>query len=210
MVEVTSFRGCSAWRNQETKAKSSLLDYHTDKKENKIFLIYCIRKFRMEQLQSHIWLTASSYMGKYLRISSYIRKPFLIYDFATAPLEFEYKWGKFYFIFYQCSGISYEIEWGKEGSAWGATTLSHRQTHCNENPIYVFLFWEWRSLSPNFYIHVSVINSYIPRIGPSRKGRSIVGIYKSLTETWMWKVAAQFLFWEYLFPIFGIGSCSAQ
>ncbi len=26
------------------------------------------------------------YMGKYLRISSYIRKPFLIYDFATAPL----------------------------------------------------------------------------------------------------------------------------
>ncbi len=25
-------------------------------------------------------------MGKYLGISSYIRKPFLIYDFATAPL----------------------------------------------------------------------------------------------------------------------------
>ncbi len=43
-----------------------------------------IRKFRMEQLQSHIWPTASSYMGKYLRISSYIRKFFLIYDFATA------------------------------------------------------------------------------------------------------------------------------
>jgi hypothetical protein len=45
-----------------------------------------IGKFRMEQLQSHIWPTASLYMGKYLRISSYIRKPFLIYDFATAPL----------------------------------------------------------------------------------------------------------------------------
>jgi hypothetical protein len=30
----------------------------------------------------------SSYMGKYLRISSYIRRPFLIYmyDIATAPL----------------------------------------------------------------------------------------------------------------------------
>ncbi len=40
----------------------------------------------MEQLQSHIWLTASSYMGKSLRISSFIRKPFLISDFATAPL----------------------------------------------------------------------------------------------------------------------------
>ncbi len=40
----------------------------------------------MEQLQSHIWLTASSYMGNYFCISSYFRKPFLIYDFATAPL----------------------------------------------------------------------------------------------------------------------------
>ncbi len=45
-----------------------------------------IRKFRMEQLQSYIWLTASSYIEKSLRISSYIRKPFLIYAFATAPL----------------------------------------------------------------------------------------------------------------------------
>jgi len=44
-----------------------------------------IRKLRMEQLQSHIRLTASSYMVKYLRISSYIRKPFLIHNFATAP-----------------------------------------------------------------------------------------------------------------------------
>ncbi len=55
----------------------------TDRKKIK-FSLY-IRKLRMEQLQSHIWLTASSYMGKYLRISSYIRKPFRIYDFATAP-----------------------------------------------------------------------------------------------------------------------------
>jgi hypothetical protein len=44
-----------------------------------------IRKFRMEQLQSHICLTASSYMANYLCISLYNRKPFLIYDFATAP-----------------------------------------------------------------------------------------------------------------------------
>jgi hypothetical protein len=54
------------------------------KKKNK-FSSY-IGKFWVEQLQSHIWLTASSYMTKYLRISSYIRKPFLIYDFATASL----------------------------------------------------------------------------------------------------------------------------
>ncbi len=28
--------------------------------------------------------------------------------------------------------------------------------HCKENPIYVFLFWELRGLSPSFHIHVSV------------------------------------------------------
>ncbi len=48
---------------------------YTDKKENKIGAkSYCI------------WLTASSYMVKYLCISSYIRKPFLIYDFAPDPI----------------------------------------------------------------------------------------------------------------------------
>ncbi len=54
--------------------------------KKKIKLSSYIGKFRVEQLQSHIWLTASSYMGKYFGISSYIRKPFLIYEFATAPL----------------------------------------------------------------------------------------------------------------------------
>ncbi len=40
--------------------------------------------------------------------------------------------------------------------------------HCNKNPIYVFLFWELRGLSPNFHIHVSVSHLYIPRIGPHK------------------------------------------
>jgi hypothetical protein len=39
---------------------------------------------------------------------------------------------------------------------------SYCMLHCNENPIYVFLFWD----SPNFHIRVSVSNLYIPRIGP--------------------------------------------
>jgi hypothetical protein len=46
--------------------------------------------------------------------------------------------------------------------------------------------------APNFHIHVSVSDLYIPRIGPhissSRKGRPIVGIYNSLTDTCMWKL----------------------
>jgi hypothetical protein len=71
---------------------------YTDKKENKIFLIY-------KEIQNgavamvHIWLTASSFMGKYLRISSYIRKPFLIYDFATAPLWISLSMRKILFYF---------------------------------------------------------------------------------------------------------------
>ncbi len=33
--------------------------------------------------------------------------------------------------------------------------------HCKENPIYVFLFWELRGLSPNFHIHVCLWAIYI-------------------------------------------------
>ncbi len=62
--------------------------------------------------------------------------------------------------------------------------------HCNENPIYVFLFWEMRtrSLNPNFHIHVSLPDLYIPRIGPhtvfncSKIDKPILEIYKSLTD----------------------------
>ncbi len=38
--------------------------------------------------------------------------------------------------------------------------------HCNEIPIYVFLSWELRGLSPNIHIHVPVSKLYIPRTGP--------------------------------------------
>ncbi len=63
-----------------------------------------MRKFRMERLLNHIWLTASSYtvcMVKYLRISSYIGKPFLIYDFVTASLWISVYVNEESFLFYQ-------------------------------------------------------------------------------------------------------------
>ncbi len=59
---------------------------YTDQKENKIFLIY-------KEIQNGA--VAKSYMTngllihgeiQYLHIYSYFRKPFLKYDFATAPL----------------------------------------------------------------------------------------------------------------------------
>jgi hypothetical protein len=42
---------------------------------------------------------ASSYMTKYLRISSYITKPFLIYEFATALLWISLYMKKILFVF---------------------------------------------------------------------------------------------------------------
>jgi hypothetical protein len=44
---------------------------------------------------------------------------------------------------------------------WGGAGL-----HFKENPIFVFLSWELRGLSPNSHIYVSVSDLYIPRIGP--------------------------------------------
>jgi hypothetical protein len=37
--------------------------------------------------------------------------------------------------------------------------------YCTENPIYVFSETKLRSVIPNTYIHVSVSDIYIPRIG---------------------------------------------
>ncbi len=55
-------------------------------------------------------------------------------------------------------------------SLWSTHYLNLPYTvvpHWNENPIYVFLFWELRGLSPNFHIHETVSDLYIHRIGPA-------------------------------------------
>ena len=57
---------------------------YTDKKENRIFVIYKeIQKGPVAKSDMTSGLLIQ-YMVKYLCIFSYIRKPFLIYDFATA------------------------------------------------------------------------------------------------------------------------------
>ncbi len=64
--------------------------------------------------------------------------------------------------------------------------------HCTENFKQIFPEMKLRGLVPNFYIHVSVSDLYIYTIGPQMQyrkiGGPIVGIYKSLTDTWMQKL----------------------
>ncbi len=61
-----------------------------------------------------------------------------------------------------------------------------------ENLKQIFPEKEYRGLCPNFHIHVSVSELYIPRMGLpvllEDICRLILWIYKSLKDTWMWKL----------------------
>ncbi len=63
-----------------------------------------IRKFRVEQLQSHIWGRASWYMRKCENIYQYMRRPLVIYDVSTVPFWISLYVRNISFLFYQCAG----------------------------------------------------------------------------------------------------------
>jgi hypothetical protein len=62
-----------------------------------------------------------------------------------------------------------------------------RQRHNNENSKQIFPEKELRGASPNFHIHVSVSNLYIPvlpiLLQENTVGGPILGINESLTDT---------------------------
>ncbi len=64
-----------------------------------------IRKFRMEQLQSHIWLTASSYTvwWNICAFPHILGSPSSYMTLRLLHSEFPYIWGKFVFLFCQCT-----------------------------------------------------------------------------------------------------------
>ncbi len=122
---------------------------HTDEKERKKFPH--IRKFRMEQLQSNIWLTASSYMRKYLRISSYM-------TFQLLHSEFLYIRGNLIFFFISAWSTATSSSWVYTLSCctgtvlvflelkWGAVPGPVRKWYTRSPLSILQLSWRWSSL----------------------------------------------------------------
>ncbi len=69
------------------------------------------------------------------------------------------------------------------------TALQRQNTEISKQ---IFLEKEYQGLSPNFHIHVSVSKVYIPTMGRpillEEICRPILGLYKSLSDTWMLKL----------------------
>ncbi len=95
-------------------------------KRKKTFYSY-IRKFRMEQLQSHTWLTASSYTV-WLNICAFphiLGSPFSYMTLQLLHSEFPYIWGKFHFLFYQCRSLPMLAErWVRVWLVWPRASTS--------------------------------------------------------------------------------------
>ncbi len=100
--------------------------------------------------------------------------------------------------FWICSRVPYISKYIQYGTCFSAESqricMCHRRyLHCNENPIYVFPEKNLQGLSHNFHIHVYVRDLYCIFLGSihiffcNRIGIGM-GMYKSLTNTWMWEL----------------------
>ncbi len=82
------------------------------------------------------------------------------------------------------------------------------QRHYTENSNQIFPEMKLCGLVSNSYVHVSVSDLYIPTIGlpillqEKKIGGPIVGIYKSLTDSWMWNIRISYSLGEYINRIF--------
>jgi len=78
-------------------------------------------------------------------------------------------------------------QWQGKQNIGGTVRSSALQRQNAENLKQIFLEKEYRGLSPNFHIHVSVSELYIPTMGlhvlVEEICRLILGIYKSLKVT---------------------------
>ena len=80
----------------------------TAKQENTIFLIFCIMKFRMEQLQSHVWLLLTSngpphIWGNICAFRHILGSPSSYMTLQLLQLWISLYMEKILFLFYQCS-----------------------------------------------------------------------------------------------------------
>ncbi len=91
------------------------------------------------------------------------------------------------------SAFTSEKRWMKK---WCTAEDAHVFTHCKDKiPKFskqIFPEKEYRGVSPNFHIHASVSDLYIATIGLpillEEVCTPIMGLYKSLTDAWMWKL----------------------
>jgi hypothetical protein len=129
------------------------LESFTDKKENHVYLIY-------KEIQSGAiaksYMTNGllpSYMGKYLRVSSYMRKPFIIYDFATAPLWISLYMRKILFYFLSVLHQDFQMLWSYGISlclTWALESLQKDFQMLGSYGISLSLTWALERMQQNF------------------------------------------------------------